>query len=134
MDEDFYPDIDHDPAYVVGSSGLVIDSGTVSYETLLKKQIQIASALQEKICQPGQALEVRELKDLITASSNLVTAAHRGGEALKSLETYRIFVGVVTEFLRRRSDTLGEDLVEELKAVAQEMRAEEAIRPLVQAV
>ena len=133
-DEDFDPDLGHDPAYVSLDVGLAVGDNAVSYETLLKKQIQIASALQEQICKPGQTLEVKELKDLIAASSSLVTAAHRGGEALKSLETYRVFVSVVIEFLRRRSDTLGEDLVEELKTVAQELRAEETIRPLLQPV
>jgi hypothetical protein len=44
------------------------------------------------------------------------------------LTTYRTFVEVVLEFIRRRSDTLGEDLSEELQKVAREMRAETAVR------
>lgn len=95
----------------------------VTFEELLKKQILIANALQERICKPGEPLDVRDLKDLVTASSSLVSAVQRGGEALKSLETYRVFINIVVEFLKRRSDSTGEDLMAELRSVAQELRS-----------
>ena len=99
-----------------------------SLETLLKNQIIIAGELQKVIKKEGAGLSTKELKELVSTSSSIVTAAYKAGESLRALTTYRTFVEVVLEFIRRRSDTLGEDLSEELQKVAREMRAETAVR------
>ncbi len=95
---------------------------------LLEKQLQIASVMQGVILRDHSALSPRDLKDLAAAASSLIALSHRTEQTLREITTYRTFVNVVLEFLKQRSDTLGQDLLEQLREVAQEMRAEEEFR------
>ena len=121
-----------DPSYVPpvdfgGMGGLDVSEESekpVRFETLLKTQLTIAGALQRKLCDPNLRVEVSELRGLVSASNQLVASLQRGGEALRALETYRAMLTVVLEFLKRRTDTLGEDLLAELREVARELRQE----------
>lgn len=120
-----------DPTYSVFPNGgaesrtlsLTSSYEEMSFEELLKKQIYIAGSIQERICDPNQHYEIKEIKDLVMTSSSLLTLAQRSGEALSSLETYRVFLSIVVEFLKRRRDTTGEDLLSELKEISHELRA-----------
>lgn len=103
----------------------------VSLEDLLKNQIIIAGELQKIIRQQGSHLDPKELKDLVQTSSTVVAAAYKAGESLRALSTYRTFVEVVLEFLKRRSDTLGDDLLAELLSTARDLRAEGVVRGMI---
>ena len=94
----------------------------------LQAQLNLAVTIQRKLNDPSSGLEAREYKDLVTAASGIVALAHRSDEALRTIETYQHFASVVLEFLRRRGDQIGEDLVAELRLVAQDLHAEGAVR------
>lgn len=130
-----YPyETDDDPSYVPptfgGSSGqeLGSDGEIPDLAQLLKSQARLAQILQEKAV---NNLDVKELKDIATASSSLVNGVHRTGELHRAIETYRLFHAVVLEFLRQRSDALGEDLLAELKTVAGQMGARARVQSLL---
>lgn len=93
-------------------------------QDLLRKQLQIAETMQSIILRDKESLSPRDLKDLAAGASSLIALSHRTEQTLQEISTYRVFLNVVLEFLRRRSDTLGEDLLGELQAVAQELRAQ----------
>lgn len=99
----------------------------VDLATLLDKQLRIANVLQTALLKDQNSLTTRELKDLASSASTLLSLSHRTDSALASLTTYRTFVSVVLEFLRERSDTLGEDLMTKLRQTAAEMRASTAV-------
>jgi hypothetical protein len=80
--------------------------------------------MQSIILRDKESLSPRDLKDLAAGASSLIALSHRTEQTLQEISTYRVFLNVVLEFLRRRSDTLGEDLLGELQAVAQELRAQ----------
>ena len=95
--------------------------GEANLSNLLQSQLQLAEKLQEKILDGGlTTLPPRELKELVNSVSTLLTLAHRTGQADQEIQTYKLYVSVVNDFLRRRSDALGEDLAEELRVVARE--------------
>ena len=96
-------------------------------QDLLEKQLKIASAMQQVILRDQSSLSPRDLKDLAAAASSLISLSHRTEQTLREITTYRTFVTTVLEFLRRRSDSVGTDLLAELKAVAKELRAEEEL-------
>ena len=95
--------------------------GEANLSNLLQSQLQLAEKLQEKILDGGlTTLPPRELKELVNSVSTLLTLAHRTGQADQEIQTYKLYVTVVNDFLRRRSDRLGEDLAESLREVARE--------------
>lgn len=106
-----------------GDSSSGDESAPVSLETLLDTQLRVAGKLQEIVLQDlrSKAYDPSALKDLVNATNSLVALGHKTEEALKKINTLQKFVGVVVEFLRARSDSLGEDLLAELQEVAQQM-------------
>lgn len=96
----------------------------ISVQGLLEQQLQIAADLQSMIKEQRNNLSPRDYRDLATSTSNLIALAHRTDHMLRTTQTYQAFVDVVMEFLRKRSDDLGEDLLEELRESAKELRAE----------
>lgn len=103
----------------------------VSLESLLSNQVTIAGELQRIITSSGGQMDTKDLRDLVSTLSALVNSIHKANEPLKALSTYRLFTDVVIEFIRRRSDTLGDDLVAELHQVARELRATAAAKELL---
>jgi hypothetical protein len=104
------------------------DAPEATLADALQAQLKLAITIQRKLNDPASGLEAREYKDLVTAASGIVALAHRSDEALRTIETYQKFAAVVLEFLRRRGDQIGEDLVEELRDVARDLHAEGAVR------
>lgn len=92
-------------------------------QDLLRTQLQIAEAMQKIILRDQASLSPRDLKDLAAGASSLIALSHRTEQTLKEISTYRTVLGVILEFLRRRNDSLGEDLLGELHAVAAELKA-----------
>ena len=90
--------------------------------TLLGRQLEIAAVLQDALLKDHNSLSTRELRDLASSASTLLSLSHRTEQALSALVTYRAFISVVLEFLKSRSDLLGEDLLARLRETAQEMR------------
>jgi len=108
-----------------------------SLEELLDRQLLIATRIQDTLLdrlRPGMenSLMVDDLKDLVAAVNGLVNLSHKTEEALKKINTLQKFVGVVVEFLRARSDTLGTDLLAELSATAKELGQEGVVTKAVQ--
>jgi hypothetical protein len=137
MSDAFYPDYfshSDDPAYVLPAQRVgpteVDEDSTPDMLTLLKSQARLAMTLQKRV-ESDPTMEVRELKDMATACSSLVTGVHRAGEMLRTLETYKLFHSVTLAFLKTRSDTLGEDLLSELKNVADSMNAKAKLNSLL---
>jgi hypothetical protein len=100
---------------------LDISSSSNDLQGLLETQLRIAGALQQLIIRDQRTLSARDFKDLSSAASSLIALSHRTERTLEEISTYRIFASTVLEFLRNRSDSLGEDLLEELHRVAHEM-------------
>jgi hypothetical protein len=94
----------------------------------LQAQLQLAVSIQERLADPSERLEPRDFKDLVSAASGIVALAHRSDEALRTISTYERAFAVVFEFLRRRGDAIGEDLVSELRSVARDLHAENDLR------
>jgi hypothetical protein len=92
-------------------------------QDLLRTQLQIAEAMQKIILRDQASLSPRDLKDLAAGASSLIALSHRTEQTLKEISTYRTVLGVILEFLRRRNDSLGEDLLGELHTVAAELKA-----------
>jgi hypothetical protein len=89
----------------------------------LQTQLQLAVTLQERLNDPSERLDPRDFKELVSAASSILALAHRSDEALRTIQTYEAVFGVVMEFLRRRGDQVGEDLVAELRGVARDLHA-----------
>lgn len=102
-----------------------------SIDDLYNNQLSIAAEVQRLIINSKGTLASDELKELVALSVQLVNAINRTEETVKALNTYKAFFGVIIEFLRRRTDAVGDDLVAELKAVATEMRQEAAFAAIV---
>lgn len=102
-------------------------SPEVTLAEALQSQLRLAVTIQRKLSDPSSGLDPRDYKDLTTAVSGILALAHRSDEALRVIETYQRFASVVFEFLRRRGDEIGEDLVSELRDVARDLHAEDAI-------
>ena len=100
----------------------------VSLEGLLKNQLIIADKLQKLITEHGDRYSSKDLKDLISVTNTLVVNSHRAGETLKELTTYRQFFETVIEFIRQRQDSLGGDLLQHLKNVAEEMKTDRVLK------
>lgn len=100
---------------------LDISSSSNDLQGLLETQLQIAGALQQLIIRDQRTLSARDFKDLSSAASSLIALSHRTERTLEEISTYRVFASTVLEFLRKRSDSLGEDLLDELHRVAHEM-------------
>lgn len=94
----------------------------------LQAQLKLAVTIQKKLNDPSSGLDPRDYKDLTAAVSGILALAHRSDEALRTIETYQKFASVVLEFLRRRGDQIGEDLVAELREVASDLHVEGEIR------
>lgn len=107
------------------------DHGSIGIETLLRNQLVIAADLQRRISALPENSDVRELRDLIMSANTLVTNAHRAHESLRELATYREFVEVVIAFITSRQDSLGEDLLDQLQRVVDDLRCGEGVRRLV---
>lgn len=96
-------------------------TGEIGLSQLLQSQLRLAERLQNKLLNGGiNELPPREMKELVNSVSTLLTLAHRTGQAEKEIQTYKLFVVTVMDFLRRRSDSLGIDLASELREVAKE--------------
>lgn len=98
---------------------------------LLNKQLTIVSVLQSALLNNQHELSTRELRDLASSASTLLGLSHRTEQVLAQLTTYRSFVSVVLEFLKARSDSLGEDLLAELRKTGAEMRTPAAAMELI---
>jgi len=112
-----------DPAYVcrgVRPDRSVTDDSTPDLASLLKSQAKLAMTMQRRVDECPD-MDVKEMKDVATACSSLINGVHRTGELLRAMETYKLFHSVVIAFIRARSDSTGEDLLEELKKAADEM-------------
>lgn len=104
----------------------------VQLEVVLQRQLNIANGLQDMIDSAGTVgLSSRDLKDLTQAASGIIGLAHRTEESLRVIETYKALFEIVLEFLRNRSDSLGEDLVAELKKTADRLGALGAVKDLL---
>jgi hypothetical protein len=66
-------------------------------------------------------MDSKEIQTLANTASSLISLSHKTDAALKQLSTYRAFVDIVLEFLADRSDSLGEDLLAQLRAKATEL-------------
>lgn len=100
-------------------------------ESILKAQLNIASTIQSKL-ESESNLDPREYKDLIVAATGIISLAHRTEESLKTITTLQLFVDTVMEFLKSRSDTVGEDLVAALVRVAEGLNAREEVSSVIQ--
>lgn len=109
-------------------------SAPADLQRLLQTQLQIADTLQRLIIRDQASLSPRELKDLAASASSLISLSHRTETTLNEIATYRLFLDAILEFLRRRSDSLGVDLMAELQRVAQELRAEHAYTEAIRLV
>ena len=89
----------------------------------LQTQLQLAVTLQDRLNDPSERLDPRDFKELVSAASSILALAHRSDEALRTIQTYEAVFGCVMEFLRRRGDQVGEDLVAELRGVARDLHA-----------
>ena len=132
-------DLEHNPSYVAPVVGrptsnayrtASVEDDTPDLAQLLKSQARLAMTLQQRV-ESMPSMEVKELKDIATACSTLVNGVHRAGELHRTIETYRLFHSVVLAFLKRRSDSLGEDLLAELKTVADQMSARSTLNGLL---
>jgi hypothetical protein len=132
-----YSNLDEDdPSFARLNTGSVSDRSRADGDTpdlayLLKSQARLALTLQRRV-EESPSLEIKELKDIATACSTLVNGVHRAGELHRTIETYRLFHNVVLTFLKTRSDTLGEDLLLELKTVADQMSARSQLGSLLE--
>jgi hypothetical protein len=106
----------------------------VDTTSLLTRQMQIADLLQQAVIDGKNSLSTRDLKDLATASSTMIGLAQKTEHLLKEVETYRLFSSVVMEFIRQRTDSLGEDLLAELRSVAAELHAQKEVDQVVKAL
>jgi len=110
---------DEDEVYVPESSTREVPKADLS--SLLQSQLRLAEKLQDKLLNGGlNTLPPREMKELVNSVSTLLTLAHRTDQANREIQTYKLFVTVVMDFLKQRGDTLGEDLAEELRRVGKE--------------
>lgn len=107
------------------------DSEGLSLEQILAAQLGLAADIQRKVRDEVGVLEAREYKDLISAASGIVTTAYRTDEALRTIETYKLFSETVMEFLRSRSDSIGEDLVEQLRQVSHNLKSSSAVDKVI---
>jgi hypothetical protein len=95
----------------------------VDVRQLLERQLQIASSLQEAILRDGDSLAPKELQALASTASSVISLSWKTEQLIQEISTLRLFSQVVLEFLRNRSDQLGEDLLSELRDVAESMSA-----------
>lgn len=100
----------------------------------LQTQLKLARTIQSRLNDPTEILDPREFKELVNAASSIVGLAHRSDQALREIETYKKFAATVLEFLRRRGDQLGEDLVAELQQVARDLHVESEVRKVSRGV
>ena len=111
----------HRPSPVSDVSPSPTQNSEASLGSLLQTQLQVAQELQKKLLGGSlDALPPRDLKEMVNSVSTLLTLAHRTGQADQEIRTYRLYVDIVNDFLRRRGDSLGEDLAAELRQVASE--------------
>lgn len=103
---------------------------TATLEEVLATQLGLAKRLQQRLINE-EYLEPRDYKDLVSTANNILALAHRTEEATRVIATYKLFVSTVTEFLRNRSDTIGEDLIEELLKTAKSLGTDGTIGPMV---
>jgi len=99
----------------------------VDVQTLLERQLRIASSLQEAILAEGSNIGPKDLKDLASTASTVIGLSYKTEQLLTEISTLRLFSQVVLEFLRNRSDTLGEDLLAELREVAKGLNASDCV-------
>ena len=95
----------------------------VDVKGLLERQLQIASSLQEAILRDGDSLAPKELQALASTASSVISLSWKTEQLIQEISTLRLFSQTVLEFLRNRSDSLGEDLLAELRDVAESMNA-----------
>ena len=105
---------------------LASDPSEVTLEQLLERQLGIADTLQQILITQRDGMDFKDVQSLANTASSLISLSHKTDAALKQLSTYRAFVDVVLEFLADRSDSLGEDLLAQLKAKAVELGQERA--------
>lgn len=112
-----------DPFDVRVPTSMAVNDRPIDVQHLLERQLQIASALQTRIVEDAGSLSSKDLKDLSSTASSMIALSHKTEQLLKEVATLRLFSSVVMEFLRTRNDTLGEDILAELKRVADDMGA-----------
>jgi hypothetical protein len=97
------------------------DDTVASLQQLLERQLQVADKVQRQLIEHRGVMDVKDLQGLANTASSLIALAHKTDSALSQLATFRLFADTVLEFLQDRSDTLGEDLLAQLKAKAAEL-------------
>ena len=107
--------------------GLEPGPDLVDVQQLLERQLRIASALQTSIIRDGHNLSAKDLQALASTASSVISLSHRTEQLLTEISTLRLFSQCVLEFLRNRNDSLGEDLLAELREVAASMGAEYSV-------
>jgi hypothetical protein len=105
------------------------DTDIVDVRELLERQLRIASSLQEAIINDNGELTPKDLGSLASTASAVIGLGHKTEQLLTEISTLRLFSQVVLEFLRNRSDSLGEDLLKELRGVAESMNASGCVPP-----
>jgi hypothetical protein len=104
------------------------DDTRIDISQLLKTQLRLTNTLQKQLVEGGiNSLPPREVKELLTAVGSMLTLAHKTDEVLRELETYKLLLEVIFEWVRRRADSTGEDLLTELRGVASELRNSEGV-------
>jgi hypothetical protein len=109
------------PVAAPNPSVFVTDPSEVTLEQLLERQLGIADTLQQILISQREGMDMKDIQSLANTASSLISLSHKTDAALKQLSTYRAFVDIVLEFLADRSDSLGEDLLTQLKAKAVEL-------------
>lgn len=109
------------PVISPNPSVAVSDPSEISLEQLLERQLGIADTLQKILISQQHGMDIRDIQTLANTASSLISLSHKTDAALKQLSTYRAFVDIVLEFLADRSDSLGEDLLAQLRAKALEL-------------
>lgn len=95
----------------------------VSLDGILEKNLEVADIILKKLGSESTDFTPREFKDLVSAAGSIASLAHRTENLQRQLRTYQLFTETVMDFLRNRSDALGEDLVSELQRVSFSLKA-----------
>lgn len=106
----------------------------VTLDELFRTQLKLVASVQGRLFTSADSMTSRDFRDLVSVSSNVLALAHRTESLQKTIATLELFSATVLEFLKSRSDTVGEDLVARLKEVARGLNAEKAVDEVVQRV
>lgn len=121
-----------DPSEAGAGFSFDLASSSLSIEDLLIRQKALAETLMEYVSSHSGSLTVDDIRALTTTINQTLSAVHKTGGLLSELTTYRSFLDTVLEFLQRRQDSIGTDLLRELRQVAESMRTEQVVDTLLE--